>query len=229
MTKTVLREEKGISYEILQEKDLEETATLLSNIFSSKEPVTKSLDLTAEELYYFAELYCKKAAKEGLSVVAKDKGNKDKIVSFIISEDLDSEQPEGIEKVGPKILPLIALVDALEKDIKSNKKEGERRFHLFLGGTDKEYENRHILTILNEEIMKLAKTKHFTSAVVEPSGFATQHMFKKFGFETRNMIEYKTFLYEGENVFKNVEGPVGIPLMEKSLISPESKEKKDEY
>jgi ribosomal protein S18 acetylase RimI-like enzyme len=226
MTKTILREEKGISYEILQEKDLEETITLLSNIFPSKEPVTKSLDITAEEFRYFAEIYCKKAAREGLSVIAKDKNNKDKIVSFIISEDLDHEQPEGIEKVGPKILALIALVDALEEDIKSNKKEGERRFHLFLGGTDKEYENRHILTILNEEIMKLAKNKHFTSAVVEPSGFATQHMFKKFGFETRNMIEYKTFLYEGKNVFKNVEGPVGIPLMEKSLISPENKEEK---
>lgn len=227
MTKTILREEKGISYEILQEKDLEETATLLSNIFSSKEPVTKSLDITAEEFHYFAELYCKKAAKEGLSVVAKDKSNKDKIVSFVISEDLDSEQPEGIEKVDVKILALIALVDALEEDIKSNKKEGDRRFHMFLGGTDKEYENRHILTILNEESFKLAKTKGFTSLVTEPSGFATQHMFKKFGFETRNMIEYKTFLYEGKNVFANVEGPIGIPLMEKSLI--ESKEQKDEF
>ena len=226
MTENILREEKGILYEIMQEKDLEETATLLSKIFSSKEPVTKSLDITEEEFRYFAEIYCRKAVRDGLSVVAKDKSNKDKIVSFIISEDLDSEQPEGIEKVGPKILPLIALVDALEEDIKSNKKEGERRFHMFLGGTDKEYENRHILTILNEETMKLAKTKGFTSLVTEPSGFATQHIFKKFGFETRNMIEYKTFLYEGKNVFKNIEGPVGIPLMEKSLMSTENKEEK---
>jgi hypothetical protein len=42
-------------------------------------------------------------------------------------------------------------------------------------------------------------------------------MFNKLGFETRNMIEYKTFLYEGKNVFKNIEGPIGIPLMEKSI------------
>jgi ribosomal protein S18 acetylase RimI-like enzyme len=218
MTKTTLREEKGISYEILQEKDLEETVTLLSNVFSSKEPVTKSLDITAEELRYFAELYCKKAVMDGLSIVAKDKGNKDKIVSFLISEDLDSERPEGIEKVDPKILPAIALVEALEEDIKSSRKEGERRFHLFLGGTDKEYENRHILSTLNEESMKLAKTKHFTSAVAEPSGFATQHMFKKLGFEIRKMIDYKTFQHEGKNVFKIIEGPSSIPLMEKSLM-----------
>jgi hypothetical protein len=66
--------------------------------------------------------------------------------------------------------------------------------------------------------MKLAKIKHFSSVVAEPSGFATQHMFNKLGFETRNMIEYKTFLYEGKNVFKNIEGPIGLPLMEKSVL-----------
>jgi hypothetical protein len=147
MTKMILREDKGIIYEILQEKDLEETVALLSNVFSSGEPVTKSLEITAEQFQYFAEIYCKKAAREGLSIIAKDKGNKDKVISFLISEDLDSEQPEGIEKISMTILPLMALVDAVEKDIKSNKKEEEHRFHMFLGGTDKQYEKSHIMTI----------------------------------------------------------------------------------
>jgi ribosomal protein S18 acetylase RimI-like enzyme len=218
MTEMILREEKGITYEILQEKDLEETVALLSNVFSNGEPVTKSLEITAKEFHYFAEIYCKKAVREGLSIIAKDKGNKDKIVSFIISEDLDTEQPEGIENIDIKMLPLMALVDAIEKDIKSNKKEGERRFHMFLGGTAKEYENRHIGSIALEESMKLAKVKHFTSVIAEPSGFATQHIFNKLEFETRNMIEYITFLYQGKNVFKNIDGPIGLPLMEKSLL-----------
>jgi hypothetical protein len=65
--------------------------------------------------------------------------------------------------------------------------------------------------------MKLAKNKNFTSVIVEPSGFITRHMFNKLGFEQKNIIEYKKFLFEGENVFKNVVGPIGLTLMEKRL------------
>jgi hypothetical protein len=216
MTKMLLREDKGITYEILQEEDLEETVTLLSNVFSHGEPATRSLEITPEEFHYFAEIYGKKAVRDGLSVIAKDEDN-GKIVSFLLSEDFDSEQPEGIENIDVKMLPLMALVDTMEKDIKATKKEGERRFHMFLGGTDIEYENRHICTTVVEESMKLAKDKNFTSVIVEPSGFATQHIFNKLKFENRNMTEYKTFIYEGKNVFKNIEGPVGIPLMEKYI------------
>ena len=212
----IIKKDKGITYEIFQEKDLEETATLISEIFTRGEPVTKALGMTAKEFYSFADLYCKKAVKDGLSMIAKDK---DKVVGFIISEDFDSAQPEGIENIDIKGIPLMALVDEIEKDAKSNKKEGEKRFHMFLGGTDKQYEGRHIGTTLVEESMKLAKNKNFTSIIAEPSGFATQHMFRdKFkGFEQKNFIEYKTFQYNGKNVFENIDGPIGLPLMEKRL------------
>ena len=215
MSEIILKEDKGIIYEILQEKDLEETSALIAEVFSKGEPVTKSLEITAEEFYFFAEIYCKKAVSEGLSIIAKDK---DKVIGFSISEDFDTDQPEGIKKIDQKIVPVMALVDAIEKDIKCDKKEGEHRFHMFLGGIAQLYENRHIATTLIEESLKLAKIKHFTSVIVEPSGLATQHMFiDRLGFKQKLMIEYKKFLYEGKNVFKNIEGPIGLLLLEKRL------------
>ena len=216
MADIIIKEDKGIIYEILQEKDLEETIILLSEVFTSGEPVTKVLGMTAKEFHYFAELYCKKAVKDGLSMIAKDKG---KVVAFVISEDFDSAQPEGIENIDIKGIPLMALVDEIEKEAKASKKEGEKRFHMFLGGTDKQHEGKHIGSTLVEESMKLAKKNNFTVVIVEPSGLATQHMFReKFkGFEQKNFIEYKTFQYNGENVFKNIDGPAGLPLMEKRL------------
>ncbi|HLB71735.1 MAG: hypothetical protein OIN88_08485 [Candidatus Methanoperedens sp.] len=214
MSDIILKEDKGIVYEILQEKDLEKTAALISEVFSKGEPMTKSLGITAKEFHYFAEIYCKKAVRDGSSIIAKDKG---KVVGFVISEDFDSAQPEGIEKIDAKIVPWMALIDEVEKDAKSSKKEEERRFHLFLGGTDKQYEGRHINTTLAEESIKLAKIKNFTSVMVEPTGFTSQHMFNKLGFEQKNMIEYKRFLFEGKKVFKNIEGPIGLPLMEKMI------------
>ena len=211
-----MKEDKGITYEILQEKDFEETTALLSEIFSQGEPVTKSLEITPKEFHYFAEIYCKKAIKESISMIARDK-DKNKIIAFILSEDFDSTPPEGIENIDKKVVPLMALVDAVEMDAKSNKKEGERRFHIFLVGTDKNYEKRHISTTLVEESLKLAKSKNFTVAIVEPSGFASQHMFNKLEFKQRNIVEYNKFLFEGKKVFKNIVGPVGLPLMEKRL------------
>ena len=211
-----MKDNKGITYEILQEKDFEETTALLSEIFSQGEPVTKSLEITPKEFHYFAEIYCKKAVKEGISMIARHK-DKNKIIAFILSEDFDSPPPEGIENIDKKVVPLMALVDAVEMDAKSNKKERERRFHMFLGATDKNYENRHILTTLVEKSLKLAKSKNFTVAIAEPSGFETQHIFNKLEFKQRNMVVYKKFLFEGKKVFKNIVGPVGLPLMEKRL------------
>jgi hypothetical protein len=212
----IIKEDKGIVYEMLQEKDVEETASLMSEVFSRGELTVRYLEITAKEYHYFAEIYCKKAIKEGLSMIAKDKDN-GKIVAFLINEDFDSPKPEGIEKLTPKVAADLALIDALEEYAKANKKEGERRFHLFLGGTEKEYENRHVLSTLIRESMKLAKDKNFTSIIAEPTGFATQHIIKKLGFTQINCIEYKKFQFQGKNIFENIEGPVGIPLMEKNI------------
>ena len=212
----IIKEEKGIIYEILQEKDLEETAVLISEVFSRGEPSVRYFGITAKEYHYIAQIYCKKGIEEGLSIIAKDK-DKDKIIAFLISEDFDSAKPEGMEKIEKKIAIDMAIVDAIEEDVKANKKEGERRFHIFFGGTEKEYVNRGIMTTLIDESIKLAKTKEFTNIIAEPTGFATQHIFKKFGFEEKKMIEYKKFVFDGKNIYKNLEDPIGIFLMEKKI------------
>lgn len=212
----VVKEDKGIVYEMLQEKDIDEVAKLLSKAFSRGEPTVKALKITPEEYYSVADIYCKKAIKEGLSMTARDK-NTGKIVGSIINEDFDSPKPEGIEKIHPKVAMDMVLIDILEEDLKANKKEGEKRFHLFLGGTDKDYENKHISQALIEESMKLAKDKNFTSIVAEPTGFATQHIIKKLGFVQKNFIEYKKFQFQGKNIYENIEGPIGIILMEKFI------------
>jgi len=71
----------------------------------------------------------------------------------------------------------MAIVEAIEEDAKANKKKGERRFHIFFGGTTKEYVNRGIMTTLIDESIKLAKSKKFTNIIAEATGFATQHIF----------------------------------------------------
>lgn len=213
----IVKEDNEIVYEIFQEKDLEETTKLFSEVFPRGETTVKYLKITPKQYYSVADLYCKKAIKEGLSMIARDK-NTGKIVGFLLNEDFDSPKPEGIEKIDPIVAMDMSLIDVLEEDLKANKKEGEKRFHLFLGGTDIGYENKHILSTLLEESIKLAKDKNFTSIIAEPTGFATQHIIKKLGFEKRNFIEYKKYQFEEKFIFENMEDcPIGIILMEKII------------
>lgn len=216
MSEIILRENKGIIYELFQEKDLEETISLVAEDFSRAEPMTKSQGITADEFHYFAEIYCKKAVREGLSIVAKDKG---KIIGFIISEDLESGPPERIENINMKFNPIMALLNMLDEEyVKSYKKKDDKVFHLFMGGVDENNEKKHIISTLLEENLKLAKSKNFSVAIGEPTGLATQHILRdKFGFDEKIMIGYKKFNYNGKNVFKNIEGPVGCMLVEKML------------
>jgi len=101
MSDILLKEEKGIVYEILQKKDLEETAVLISEVFTKGEPSVRYFGITAKEYLYIAELYCKKGIEEGFSIIAKDKG---KIVAFLISEDFDSSKPEDLKKLIKRLL-----------------------------------------------------------------------------------------------------------------------------
>lgn len=216
MSDILLKEDNGIVYEILQEKDMEKTAVLISEVFSEREPSVRYFGITAREYLYISHLYCRKGVEEGLSVIAKDK-YKGKIIAFMICEDFDSAEPEGIEKIDRKIVIDMAIVNAVEEDAKANKKEGERRFHIFFGGTEKEYINRGIMTTLIDESIKLAKRKRFTNIIAEATGSVTQHIFKKFGFKENKTIEYKKFVFEGKNIYQNLEDPIGIILMEKRI------------
>ncbi|MGZ6416750.1 MAG: hypothetical protein ACXVDW_21400, partial [Bacteroidia bacterium] len=202
MTEMILREDNGIVYEMFQEKDLEETTKLLSEVFPRGETTVKYLKITPKQYYSVADVYCKKAIKEGLSMIARDK-NTGKIVGFLLNEDFDSPKPEGIENIEPIVAMDMSLIDDLEADLKASKKEGEKRFHLFLGGTDIGYENKHILSTLLDESIKLAKNKNFTNLIAEPTGFATQHIMKKLGFIQKNFIEYKKFQFQGKFIFEN--------------------------
>lgn len=54
-------EENEIVYEILQEKDLEQTINCLVDVFPSAEPMSRALGITPSDCYPFAEKICQKA------------------------------------------------------------------------------------------------------------------------------------------------------------------------
>lgn len=98
----ILAEKDGIVFKRMERRDIEQTAELLSRIFSAKEPVTLALGISCDEYRNFAEFHCEKAAEEGQSVVAADKATGN-IVGFSISEDLLNPHQEENYSFSKKI------------------------------------------------------------------------------------------------------------------------------
>jgi ribosomal protein S18 acetylase RimI-like enzyme len=209
---------KEIIYDVFRESDLEQTIACITEVFPIREPMTRALRFTPDEYYFFAEIYCKKAAKEGLSAVAKDRAT-GKVIGFCISEDFASEPIEGIEKINVKSYPIMALLASLDEEYrKAHKVEKGHIFHLYMVGVSEPYENQDIAMILLDKNLKLAKMKKFSYVIAEATGPVSQHILRdKLGFKEKFAIEYESFTYKGENVFKNIEGAHSCILVEKQL------------
>ncbi|NEP05506.1 MULTISPECIES: hypothetical protein [Okeania] len=102
-------EENEIVYEILQEKDLEQTINCLVDVFPSSEPMFRSLKVTSSDFYPFAETICEKAVAEGLSHIAKNSVTSE-VAGFIISDNLSSEFYEEISKNIPQKFEIFSQV-----------------------------------------------------------------------------------------------------------------------
>ncbi len=213
-----MSEENQITYELLQEKDLEQTINCLVDIWTSAEPIAKALKITPSEFYPFAETICQKGMEDGLSLVAKDSATS-QVVGFIISEDLSTELSEEMYKnLSQKSKIYFQAFKELHEQYEIQKKVVTGKvFHLFLLGSKEQYRNRRIGKNLLEKNLKMASQKGFSAAIAEATGKISQHILRKYGFEDRCSIDYQTYEYKGIKVFEEIKEHQSCILMEKIL------------
>ncbi|NEQ72588.1 MAG: hypothetical protein F6K23_05590 [Okeania sp. SIO2C9] len=209
-------EESEIVYEVLQEKDLEQTINCLVDVFPSAEPISRALKLTPSEFYPFAEMVCQKAVAEGLSHIAKDSVTSE-IAGFIISESLSKESYEEIDQSIPQNFEVVfQFLRELNEQYEIKKKVvNSNIFHVFLLGAREQYRGRKISNKLVENNLKMAAQAGFSKAIVEASGKISQHICRKYGFEDRASLDYQTYEYKGVKVFEGIKEHESCILMEK--------------
>ena len=210
---------KEIIFEMLAIKDLEETIACIVDVFPRAEPMTKAMEITSDEFYPFAEIYCKKAIKEGLSLVARHKetGN---VIGFLISENLASLPPNGIKTINEKFLPIIKLLDGLDENYKQSfELNGKNILRLFMVGVSEHYEGLNLATMLIEKSLKLARLRNYSYVMGEATGSVTQHILRdKLGFDEKFAIDYKSYTYNGKHVFNNLKNTSRCVLLEKRFF-----------
>ena len=113
-----------ILFQKMQHSDIEQTATCISQVFSSFEPMAKALKISFEEFYRLAVPVCQKAAEEEISLIAKAQKTGE-LVGFIISEDLMNVYSDSLEGIDNKFASVFSLLSEVE--------ENYRKCHLVKG------------------------------------------------------------------------------------------------
>lgn len=218
VTPNVLAVKNGISYEVLNEEDVVQTSDLIAHTFTRAEPMTKILEITHNEFFQFAELFCKKTIDDRLSVIARDQSTSE-IIGFVVSEDLASPPPNDLQLISSKFDPVLALLQSLdERYERSLLNQNGRVFHLFMGGVHLAHERQHIFTITLIEALRLALRQGFSTAIAEPTGpISQQVLINKFGFSPKFSVEYELFKHKGNDVFSNIQNVKSCMLVEKQL------------
>lgn len=198
-----------------QNDDLEETIRCVSRVFTQK-PLTQGSGIDEKSYIAFAQCFCKKAVEEQLSLIVKDKQSSE-VIGFSILEDFVSDVP-NLDRVDSRFIPIMNLLSKLDDWYKNNSQvKSGQILHIFMIGVDEKYRGNGIAKQLIEKIFNIAKKNNYKSIIMECTGAISQHIGSKYGFKELKEIEYKTYVYNGELVFKDIKNNPSCKLMIKTF------------
>jgi len=214
----ILNEAEGVQYELFDISELPEMAGMAAETFSRYEPVTSSLGISLEDFAEFVRLLGPKMEQEELTVVARNQDTK-QIIGVMVNDDFAIEPPEEMRCLGDNFEPLWGILDELDSQYKQGRVLSRGEYlHLFLLAVDSRQSGRNIAKNLVQTSLEIGIRKGYKTGVVEATGIVSQHIFRKFGFLDRFEAPYKTFSFQGRQVFESIKDHHGLILMDKALI-----------
>ena len=190
-----------------EEQYLEQTVELVSESFTSREPLGVSLGLRKEEFNIFSEKICRNCLSESLSFVALHRlsGN---VIGFCLSEDFASSLAGEFEI--PEFLnPIFALLDSLDQMyLKSygEVKVGEI-VHVFMSGTSSHVNGAAIALALENKVLEVAALLNYKRALTTCTHSVTIYIAQELEYQRRYAVQYESFEFEDRRVFSNVPAP----------------------
>jgi len=205
-----------LKYLLLTNTDLSITIDCVVKVFLYDEPMTKNLDITESEFKNFVTIICNKCVKEKLSYICKNSHNK--IIGFCLNEDLIDDGDISLDKITPKMNPILNLLGSLDSSYLKNKRKTKNTFfHLFMVGSLSEYRNQGIVKRLIKNSLVLAKKNKYKTALSEATNLKSQNLLEKFNFKFVKKVKYSDFKFKGVYFFKNI-GEKYCKLMELKIL-----------
>lgn len=206
-----------IHYSVYTEKDADEMARLLGEVFARHDPPAVAVGVTPAEFEAFVRLFCAKAAVEGLTTVARS-AKTGEMVGVLLTEDSSGSLPEGLEHLSVKFNPIFDILGQLDAEYRASEppRPGEC-LHLFLLGVAPDYGGQGIAHELIARCLAHGASRRFRVAVTEATNTTSQHIFRKQGFVERVRRSYENHRFNGHAYFASITEQGGPMLMERSI------------
>jgi len=215
----VSENEQKIDFRLYRESDANEMAILLSEVFPKRDPPAVAVGLTQPEFERFVRLFCARAAKQRLTVVARCAENGE-MCGVLLTEDSASGMPDGIEDLSDKFKPIFDILGQLEDEYQGNQViQPGNSIHLFLLGVSQDFSGKGVAHRLVSECIANGIERGYRMAVTEATNPTSQHIFRKQGFVDRVHRSYKTHEFDGRKPFAPIAEHGGPVLMDKQLIT----------
>lgn len=207
----------AITYAVLSPGDEEEVAQLLAQAFSVREPIGIAIGMTEAEFAAFVRWLLPATEPQEVSIVAR-RADTGEMVGVVVTEDAASDATAELDKRGEKFAMIASILGRLVETYGGDHHPAQgEMLHLFLLGVSDRAEGMGIGQQLVAACVENGVRKGYRMAVAECTGRASQHIFRKLGFEDRGMIAYVDHEFNGRRVFASVAEHGGPILMEKKL------------
>eukprot|EP01012_Entosiphon_sulcatum_P020612 TRINITY_DN25525_c0_g1_i1.p1 TRINITY_DN25525_c0_g1~~TRINITY_DN25525_c0_g1_i1.p1 ORF type:complete len:236 (-),score=49.67 TRINITY_DN25525_c0_g1_i1:109-816(-) len=206
---------------LLAQCDVEEASRLLSVTFSTHEPVTRTMQLTAEEFLPFARSLCEAACDEGLGMTVREVGT-DKLLAVHVATDTTTE-PRPFDTKGKKeqwepIFGLLAAANTAASTPPETPRKKGQVMHIHLSGVDPALMSSGLGTLVGHANMINALQRGFTEAKTEATNPASWRRYEKMGFEPAHRIAYSTYTdAAGRRPFETLKGSDELRVMQSKL------------
>jgi len=206
-----------MDYRVATLADAEEIVRLLADVFSASDPPAVAMGITAADMEQFLRLIVPRVIPDGLTVAAREKSGK--LAGTFLSDDFATPPAIEAAPVSPKLLPILAMLDALDQQFRHGKSISRGRYlHLFMVGVDREFAGRGVAQGLLQLCLENGRQKGYWTALAEATGKVSQHIFRKNGFAERFRSSYRDFVYQDQKVFSSIQGHDATILMDRVLV-----------
>ncbi len=209
--------EQNIVYRLYENSDADELAVLLSGVFSKYDPPAFALGVTQPEFEEFVRLFCSRADKQQLTIVARcaDTGE---MCGALLTEDAATDLPDGIGALGEKFDPIFDILGQLDHEYQGDRAiDPGHSMHLLLLGVSRRFSGQGVAHRLVAECLRNGIARGYRLAVTEATNPTSQHIFRKQDFVERVRRSYEAHEFDGRRPFASIADYGGPILMDKSL------------
>jgi ribosomal protein S18 acetylase RimI-like enzyme len=206
----------ALSYGILQNQDLKQTVSLITEAFRGGEPLNRANDIPEKIWAESCRHVCQTVAKDQLSIVAKD-SLQNRVVGAAICGDWTTPKPDT-RALHPRFAVTSALLDELGKQYRQTIRLSPKHYlSIIFLAVDLNLAGHGVGTGLITRALENARSGGFKIAVCEATNRRSQHVFRdKCGFTDRFSIFYSDWEYDGRRVFDSIQGQSAI-LMDREI------------